>query len=63
MPDFEKASHRLSLADLRESYGLAELTEQNCLANPILQFERWLLDARPLESKEPNAMTLSTAST
>lgn len=52
----------MSLEALREDYRLAGLTEQNCETNPILQFERWMKDAQAAHLKEPNAMTLSTAS-
>ncbi|HEX7359172.1 MAG TPA: pyridoxamine 5'-phosphate oxidase [Bryobacteraceae bacterium] len=65
MDDFAEQSqspeHRLSLADLRENYGLGELNEQNCDANPILLFERWMNDARAAGIRDANAMTLSTA--
>ena len=56
-----KRIHRLSLADLRENYGLAELNEQNCDANPIVQFERWIKDAQSAQLKESNATVLATA--
>jgi pyridoxamine 5'-phosphate oxidase len=61
MRDFAKRTHRLSLADVRENYGLGELSEQNCESNPIIQFERWIKDAQRAELKEPNAMVLATA--
>jgi len=61
MPDLPKRTHRLSLSDLRENYGLGELSEQNCEANPIVQFEQWMKDAQRAELKEPNAMVLATA--
>jgi pyridoxamine 5'-phosphate oxidase len=61
MRAFAKRTHRLSLADLRENYGLAELNEQNCEANPIVQLERWIKDAQRAQLKEPNAMVLATA--
>jgi pyridoxamine 5'-phosphate oxidase len=61
MPDFAKPIHRLSLADLRENYGLGELSEQNCESNPIVQFERWIKDAQRADLREPNAMVLATA--
>ena len=38
------------------------MTEHNCETNPIVQFERWMKDAQAADLKEPNAMTLSTAS-
>jgi pyridoxamine 5'-phosphate oxidase len=61
MPEPPKPTHRLSLADLRENYGLAELNEHNCETNPILQFEQWIKDAQRVDVKEPNAMVLATA--
>ena len=51
----------LSLADLREDYRLAELNEANCASNPIEQFEKWFEEAQAAQLKEPNAMTLATA--
>ena len=51
----------LSLADLREDYRLAELNEANCASNPIEQFQKWFEEAQAAQLKEPNAMTLATA--
>jgi pyridoxamine 5'-phosphate oxidase len=51
----------LSLADLREEYRRGALDEVNCDPNPIEQFRRWMQEARAAQLKEPNAMTLSTA--
>jgi pyridoxamine 5'-phosphate oxidase len=53
--------HRLSLADLRENYGLGELDERNCETNPIVLFERWMEEARTARLRDVNAMTVSTA--
>ncbi|MGH9581389.1 MAG: pyridoxine/pyridoxamine 5'-phosphate oxidase, partial [Bryobacteraceae bacterium] len=64
MGDFAERSqseHRLSLAELRENYGLGELEEGDCRTNPILLFERWIEDARAAGLRDANAMTLSTA--
>ncbi|MGH9625701.1 MAG: pyridoxamine 5'-phosphate oxidase family protein, partial [Bryobacteraceae bacterium] len=64
MGDFAERSqseHRLSLADLRENYGLGEMNEQNCESNPILLFERWMEEARAADIRDVNAMTVSTA--
>ncbi len=61
MPDPAEPTHRLSLADLRENYGLGELREGNCHPNPIVQFERWIKDAERAELKQPNAMVVATA--
>ncbi len=56
-----KRTHRLSLADVREDYRTGAFDEGNCETNPIVQFEKWFLDAQTSENKEPNAMTLATA--
>lgn len=61
MPEPPKPTHRLSLADLRENYGVGELSEQSCEPNPIVHFERWIKDAQRADLKEPNAMVLATA--
>jgi pyridoxamine 5'-phosphate oxidase len=46
---------------LREEYKLASLDEQQVDANPIAQFAAWLQDAVSSQLREPNAMTLATA--
>jgi len=51
------------LADLREEYSLAELSEESLHPNPFLQFEQWFDDARHAEVPEPNAMLLATVDT
>ena len=61
MADFAKRTHRMSLESVREEYGAGGLREQSCETNPIVQFERWMKDAQAADLKEPNAMTLSTA--
>jgi pyridoxamine 5'-phosphate oxidase len=61
MRNSAKRTHRLSLADIREDYRMGEFGEENCETNPIVQFEKWFLDAQTTENKEPNAMTLATA--
>jgi pyridoxamine 5'-phosphate oxidase len=61
MPDFAEQTQSLSLADLREDYRRAQFDEQNCEANPIRQFEIWFREAKAAGLKEPNAMSLATA--
>ena len=62
VPDFtERIDHHLSLAELRENYSRARLDESDCETNPIVMFQRWLKDAQVAALKEPNAMTLATA--
>lgn len=58
---FTERTHRLSLAELREEYGLSGLSEAHCETNPIVQFENWIKQAQAADLKEPNAMTLATA--
>ncbi len=48
------------LAQLRKSYERAELSEEASSANPLLQFEQWLVEAIKAEVPEPNAMTVVT---
>jgi pyridoxamine 5'-phosphate oxidase len=45
---------------MRRDYEAAGLSEQDALADPIEQFQRWFDDARRAELHEPNAMTLAT---
>ena len=61
MSQVPKQSHCLSLEDLRQEYRLGELSEESCDSNPIVQFERWMEHAQRADLKEPNAMTLATA--
>lgn len=49
-----------NLADLREEYSLAELSEESLDPNPFFQFEKWFEEARLAEVPEPNAMVLAT---
>jgi pyridoxamine 5'-phosphate oxidase len=49
-----------SLADLRKSYGRAELSEDASQADPLKQFEQWFKEALTAEVPEPNVMTLAT---
>ena len=52
----------MNIADLRTSYGLGVLTEENAAADPFVQFGRWLEAAITARVPEPNAMTLATVS-
>ncbi|MBA5639035.1 pyridoxamine 5'-phosphate oxidase [Duganella sp. LX20W] len=49
-----------TLADLRLDYGLASLSEEDVLANPIAQFSKWFDEALNAQVAEPNAMSVST---
>lgn len=49
------------LRKLRKDYSMMQLDEKDVNANPIIQFEKWMVDAANAEVNEPNAMVLSTA--
>jgi pyridoxamine 5'-phosphate oxidase len=49
-----------NIADLRKTYGRAELDESASAAEPIQQFELWLQQALDAQLPEPNAMTLAS---
>ncbi len=51
----------LSIADLRQNYTLAGLTEEYASANPFELFQTWFNQALEAKLNEPNAMTLATA--
>ncbi|MGL6344972.1 MAG: pyridoxamine 5'-phosphate oxidase [Waterburya sp.] len=50
-----------SIADLRQNYTLAGLSETDVAADPIQQFNVWFQQALEANLLEPNAMTLATA--
>lgn len=52
-----------SIADLRKEYSLERLDESDVSRSPFEQFGRWFDEAVKSELREPNAMTLATAST
>jgi pyridoxamine 5'-phosphate oxidase len=61
MGDSAKRNDRMALAEEQEDYCRGGLNEQSCETNPIVQFERWIKDAQAADLKEPNALTLATA--
>ncbi len=50
------------LADLRQPYNVPGLFEAELLDSPFDQFQMWFTQAKMSGIKEPNAMTLATAS-
>lgn len=48
------------MADLRQSYERAQLSEQDASTNPQQLFQQWLDEAIAEKIPEPNAMTLAT---
>lgn len=57
----EPLGEALSLAELRRSYRLAGLTEDELAPDPFAQFGRWLTEALAAGLPEPNAMVVATA--
>ncbi|WP_374336505.1 pyridoxamine 5'-phosphate oxidase [Leeia sp.] len=49
-----------SLADIRQDYAKQELSPDDCLADPVAQFQRWLDEALQAKVPEPTAMHLAT---
>lgn len=52
----------MSIADLRKEYSHAGLMKSDTLADPILQFGKWLEEAIAADLPEPTAMSLATVS-
>lgn len=52
----------MDLHDIREDYSKQELTEAQCDADPVKQFEIWLNEAITAKANEPTAMNLATVS-
>ena len=52
--------NKLSVADLRQNYTRAGLTETEAHLDPIPLFQVWLEQAIAAEILEPNGMTLAT---
>lgn len=56
MPD-----HSLDLTALRENYARQSLSETDVTPDPVMQFATWFRQALDSRLREPNAMTLATA--
>lgn len=50
----------MDLHAIRQDYAKKELSENQCLENPIAQFEIWLNEAIAAEVHEPTAMNVAT---
>lgn len=55
--------NREELQNLRQDYSSASLSEKDSNADPVKQFDSWFNEAITANVLEPNAMTLSTATT
>ncbi|HKK18821.1 MAG TPA: pyridoxal 5'-phosphate synthase, partial [Opitutales bacterium] len=52
----------MDLSELRQSYTKGSFSEDDLLATPFAQFEKWFDQAMDSQLEEPNAMCLATAS-
>ncbi|PXA03089.1 pyridoxamine 5'-phosphate oxidase [Coraliomargarita sinensis] len=52
----------MDLSELRQSYTKGSFSEQDLLASPFEQFEKWFQQAMDSQLEEPNAMCLATVS-
>lgn len=50
----------MNIADIRQEYMRAGLSEADAVADPFIQFDRWFADALAANVPLPNAMTLAT---
>lgn len=50
----------MNLHDIREEYSKRELSEAECRADPLAQFEIWLNEAVAAEVNEPTAVNVAT---
>ncbi|KES09339.1 Pyridoxamine-phosphate oxidase [Snodgrassella alvi SCGC AB-598-O02] len=50
----------MNLHDIRQDYSSQSLNEEDCTAQPLEQFQRWLSEAMQAKVNEPTAMNLAT---
>ncbi|NDV11349.1 pyridoxamine 5'-phosphate oxidase [Crenobacter caeni] len=50
----------INLADIRQDYARQELSPDDCLSDPVAQFERWLAEAIEARVLEPTAMHVAS---
>lgn len=50
----------MDLHAIRQEYSRQDLSEQDCLADPVEQFEKWLNEAMAAQVAEPTAMNVAT---
>jgi pyridoxamine 5'-phosphate oxidase len=51
----------MSISDLRREYARARLDEADVSHDPFVEFARWFAEAQEAQLRDPNAMTLATA--
>ena len=52
--------NNMNLHDIRQDYSSQSLNEEDCTAQPLEQFQRWLSEAIQAKVNEPTAMNLAT---
>ncbi len=52
--------NNMNLHDIRQDYSSQSLNEEDCTAQPLEQFQRWLSEAMQAKVNEPTAMNLAT---
>lgn len=52
--------NNLDLHDIRQDYSKQSLNEADCCANPLEQFQKWLMAAMHAKVNEPTAMNIAT---
>ncbi|HBO38635.1 MAG TPA: pyridoxamine 5'-phosphate oxidase, partial [Pasteurellaceae bacterium] len=50
----------MDLHNIREEYSKRTLSEKECHADPLVQFEKWLNEAIEAKVSEPTAMNMAT---
>jgi len=61
MSERPRGESEVDLAELREEYSRAGLTEADLAPDPTTMFRRWMAEAMEAGLHEPNAMVVSTA--
>lgn len=61
MSERSRGESEVNLAELREEYSRAGLTEADLAPDPVTMFRRWMAEALEAGLHEPNAMVVSTA--
>lgn len=52
--------NNMNLHNIRQDYSSQSLNEEDCTAQPLEQFQRWLSEAMQAKVNEPTAMNLAT---
>ena len=53
----------MDLHGIREDYSKRQLSEEDCAADPLVQFEQWLNEAMTAQVNEPTAVNVAAVGT